>query len=1012
MTGPATEIVPPVAAVVPDPATGADTTTGAPPAPTGGHATLLSASAGLVGLLSYACTLVMAHLLAPGDYTAFAGAAALVGTAGVASAALVPLPLAHVVRAHPAGSAARRDALTFARGVSVLVGLLAGLVLGAVTAGFAAAATALAAGVSAWALFAIAPVWGRLQGQSRFGRYAVLTVAEVAVRLAVSIGAVLLGAGAAGAVGAFAVGALVVLLAAGRAGAGRAEAGRGGARDASAAPDAAKDALAPAPGAPHAAKDALAPAPGAPDAAKDALAPAPGAPHAAKDALAPSTEAADATDAAPETGAARVRRVLLDRARWRETGGVAAVQLVLSGLAVADVVAVAGVAESRVGVVAAAGYQAVATLAKAPVYVAVGTALVSFPVLRALPPAGAAETRDRAMREALTTFVRLAVPAAAVVATVPAVIVGLILPAAYAPSVALLGPLAAAGFGLGATTVLATLLLAVGARRSLGSGLVVAAAALVAGVVLGLRGGAPGLATGTAAGALVGALALAALGARRRPRAGRAGAGLVASAVRGVLYAGVVVGLLALTRGALLPWLVAVAVVGLGVVGFPVLVARVRAAVDPKGELHPAPGGLHVLHLAFEDPEMPGSGGGAKRTAEIDRRLAAAGYRLTVVTQGFPGARNRTEYYGEGVVRWVHTASGGNRLTRLLGYVAGVPVHVRSVEADVVVEDFFAPISSMAVPWWSPAPTIGIVQWLNAREKAVQYRVPVHWVERLGVGSHRRLIGMSQGVADALLAMNPRVQTWVIGNGVDPEAFTARRRGPGYDVVFVGRLEIAQKGLDLLIDAWARVAGKVGGSLVLAGTGPDEELLRVRAQRHGVGDSVHFVGWVSGEAKYDLVANARLTVVPSRFETFGIVAAEALACGTAVVAYDIPCLREVVPSEAGALVPYTDEHSTDAAALATAIRTVACCDGLREAAAERGPALAAVHDWDALARAQERVLRDAAGVPDRPHADPPPAVPPAPGPPWTGVARFDPEPSTNRYRRPLVLQPRPVEELR
>ncbi|MEJ2862318.1 glycosyltransferase family 4 protein [Actinomycetospora flava] len=928
MTGVVPEIVPPVAAVTTGPATGAGTSAVAAPAPapTGGHATLLSASAGLVGLLSYACTLVMAHLLAPAEYTAFAGAAALVGTAGVASAALVPLPLAHVVRAHPAGSPARRDALTFATAVSVLVGLAVGLLLGAVVAGFAAATTAAAAGVAAWSLFAIAPVWGRLQGESRFVRYALLTVAEVAVRLAVSVGVVLAGAGAAGAVGAFAAGAAVVLLAAGHAGT------SGGTAD------------------------------------------------------------------VLESSRARLRRVLSDRARWAETGGVAAVQLVLSGLAVLDVVVVAA-ADTQVGVVAAAGYQAVATLAKAPVYVAVGTALVSFPVLRAMPRDGGAttaEARDRVLRDALATFVRLAVPAAAVVATVPPAIVGLVLPAAYTPSLALLGPLAVAGTGLGATTVLATLLLAVGARRSLAAGLVLAAAALGIGVAVGLRGGAPGLATGTAIGAVVGAVLVLLLGLRHRPRAGRAGRGLLAAVLRGLLWTAVVVGVLVLTaRGELVGWLVAVLLVGAFVVGFPAFTGRLRRAADPKGELRPAPGGLHVLHLAFEDPEMPGAGGGAKRTAEIDRRLAAAGHRLTVVTQTYPGARSRTEYYGEGSVRWMHlgVGRGSNRLTRLLGYVAGLPFAARSIDADVVIEDFFAPFSSLSVPRFSPAPTVGIVQWLNAREKAAQYKLPLHLVERAGVRSHTRLIGMSQGVADALLEMNPRADVAVIGNGVDEAAFRPRRRGPGHDVVFVGRLETAQKGLDLLIDAWARVAGKVGGSLVLAGTGPDEETLRERASRHGVGDSVHFVGWTAGEDKYDLMANARLVVVPSRFETFGIVAAEALACGTAVVAYDIPCLREVVPSEAGVLVPYTGEHGDDVAALAVAVRTVAVCDGLREQAADRGPILASRHDWDALARAQDDVLRDAAGLP------------PAPRPGPVPDARTTEGPVTTRFPRPLPTGP-------
>ncbi|MFC5066338.1 hypothetical protein ACFPBZ_29325, partial [Actinomycetospora atypica] len=411
------------------------------PGATGGTATLLSASGGVVGLLSYAVTLVMAHLLDAPAYTAFAAAVAVVGTAGVASAALIPFPLAHVVRALPPRAPQRRAATAFAVGVSVLVGLAAAVVLGLVVGPVSDVPTALAAAVSGLALFAIAPVWGHLQGESRFVRYATLTVGEVAVRLVASVAAVALGAGAWGAVGGFAVGALAVL----------------------------------------------------------------------------------AVSASPRTGPfagvrpAEVRAALDDRARWAETGGVAATQAVLSALAAADAVVAAVV---LLDATAGAGYQAVATLAKAPVYVAVGTALVTFPVLRV----ATGVDRDLRLREALASFVRLVVPAAAVVATVPTALVGLVLPERYLPSVALLPTLALLGVGLGTTTVLATLLLAVRARRALTAALVAAVVSLGAGLALGASGvlaGLPGvpddaagpLASGAAAGALVGALAVAVLGA-------------------------------------------------------------------------------------------------------------------------------------------------------------------------------------------------------------------------------------------------------------------------------------------------------------------------------------------------------------------------------------------------------------------------------------------------------------------------------------------------------------------
>ena len=150
---------------------------------------------------------------------------------------------------------------------------------------------------------------------------------------------------------------------------------------------------------------------------------------------------------------------------------------------------------------------------------------------------------------------------------------------------------------------------------------------------------------------------------------------------------------------------------------------------------------------------------------------------------------------------------------------------------------------------------------------------------------------------------------------------------------------------------------------MLAGTGPDEDALRERVERHGLADRVYFAGWTAGEAKARLLAGARVVAVPSRFETFGIVGAEAVATGSVAVIFDIACLREVVPGEVGVRVPLTGDDVTDVAAYARALHRAYDDETLRARAAAEGPRLAAVHDWDALALAQERVYRAEAGAP-------------------------------------------------
>ncbi len=365
---------------------------------------------------------------------------------------------------------------------------------------------------------------------------------------------------------------------------------------------------------------------------------------------------------------------------------------------------------------------------------------------------------------------------------------------------------------------------------------------------------------------------------------------------------------------------------------------------------------LRVLHLGFEDPAMPGAGGGSLRTHEINRRLVADGMDVTVFTTRYPGCVDRVQ---DGV-EYVHIGAGpsGSRLSRLLGYVLGLPAAVRRYAAqhkpDLVVEDFFAPFATMAAPLWTHRPTIGVVQWLQAQEKSKQYHLPLHLLQSFGVRSHRRLVSVSADTADQLRALNPTLQVEVIGNGVDRALFDEPQQA-GRDVVYIGRLEFGGKGFDLLLDAWRRTADRVEGQLVIAGEGHDEDRIRREVARLGLVDRVTFVGWVCGEQKARLLAGARVVAMPSRVETFGIVAVEALAAATPVVAFAIPSLRAVVPEGAGFAVP-----PFDVAAYADRLEQLCTDPDLALAMGSAGRTFAAGYDWDLLAARQAEMYRTAA----------------------------------------------------
>jgi 1,2-diacylglycerol 3-alpha-glucosyltransferase len=125
----------------------------------------------------------------------------------------------------------------------------------------------------------------------------------------------------------------------------------------------------------------------------------------------------------------------------------------------------------------------------------------------------------------------------------------------------------------------------------------------------------------------------------------------------------------------------------------------------------------------------------------------------------------------------------------------------------------------------------------------------------------------------------------------------------------VGRLA-KEKNLELLFEALAR-ANDPSLILVIAGDGPLRAELERLARAFGVFEQSRFLGFVSRQDLPDLYASADAFVMASTTETQGIVQAEALAAGAAVIAADAPQNRDVLGS-AGRLVPSTAQAFAEA----------------------------------------------------------------------------------------------------
>jgi glycosyltransferase involved in cell wall biosynthesis len=170
-----------------------------------------------------------------------------------------------------------------------------------------------------------------------------------------------------------------------------------------------------------------------------------------------------------------------------------------------------------------------------------------------------------------------------------------------------------------------------------------------------------------------------------------------------------------------------------------------------------------------------------------------------------------------------------------------------------------------------------------------------------------------------------------------------RLKLPPEFILFVSTVE-PRKGIDTLIEAFARIVGRIPDDLVIAGRrGWYWEKLFAMVNKAGLEHRVRFLDYVSSEDLPLLYNLARAFVFPSRYEGFGLTPLEAMACGTPVICSNASSLPEVVGS-AGVLIPPGDIEG-----FARAIVQVTGHEEIRVALRAKGLRQAHAFSWERAA---------------------------------------------------------------
>jgi len=199
---------------------------------------------------------------------------------------------------------------------------------------------------------------------------------------------------------------------------------------------------------------------------------------------------------------------------------------------------------------------------------------------------------------------------------------------------------------------------------------------------------------------------------------------------------------------------------------------------------------------------------------------------------------------------------------------------------------------------------------------------------RTGYAAADLIVTTSKGVADDLVAAFGvrRDRIAVVPNPVDVEAVTraaAQPIDPEYQsrwthpvIVAAGRLAEA-KNYPLLIDAIAELRKQVDVRLFILGTGELEPAIRERIRERGLEASIILCGFQKNPWKY--IAKADVFALSSRYEGFGNVLIEAMACGVPVVATKSAGTTDIIRHGVDGLLVDRHDSSSLSRALATLI---------------------------------------------------------------------------------------------
>jgi glycosyltransferase involved in cell wall biosynthesis len=311
---------------------------------------------------------------------------------------------------------------------------------------------------------------------------------------------------------------------------------------------------------------------------------------------------------------------------------------------------------------------------------------------------------------------------------------------------------------------------------------------------------------------------------------------------------------------------------------------------------------LKILYLIYDDVNNPWCGGGGSvRAIEFAKNLPHLD-KIIIVTGNYPSAKD----YEEGNLKVIRSGSDKSNLISRLTFAFSAKRYINIENPDIIIVSF-SELTPILFFKKMKTPRVAIMHHILGKHSFKKFKILgfiPHLTQYLGVRSYDNIVVVSRELEERLKNRFPHKRVTFIPNGIDTKLFMAKPES-SENILFLGRLDIYMKGLDILLAAFAKLTKDVHNvKLQIAGRGSIKIVQRIEKMIFNLqlNENVQLLLNIDEQTKSELLSKCLFFCMPSRYEGWGIAAVEAAACSKAIIATNIPGLREAVKNNYNAVL--------------------------------------------------------------------------------------------------------------